>query len=97
MKHDQCLNRRILVASLFLFAVLLPGVAPAAETQEGQGRGSAMGERQTLEQIAVESVQDSLKACLDRIPSDASPGQLMLAEQNCRQIDFQRQGTHLTF
>jgi hypothetical protein len=98
MKYDQRLNRMILVASFFLFPLILPGVSPAAETEGVMGGASSAGEeRQALERIAVESVQDSLKACLARIPSDASAGQRMLAEQNCQQTDSQRQGTQKTF
>jgi len=33
--------------------------------------------------IAAGSVEDSLSACMSRIPSDASEGQRMIAEQSC--------------
>lgn len=38
------------------------------------GRGGA---------VAAGSVEDSLSACMSRIPSDASEGQRMIAEQSC--------------
>ena len=33
--------------------------------------------------ISAGSVEDSLSACMNRIPSDASEGQRMIAEQSC--------------
>jgi len=35
------------------------------------------------ESIAAGSVKDTLSACMSRIPSDATEGQRMLAEQSC--------------
>lgn len=36
-----------------------------------------------IDRIASGSAEDSLEACLSRIPKDASSGQRMLAEQSC--------------
>ena len=93
MKHDLFINSSIFAASLLLIPFLLPMGVLAAEPVEG----SLALQTKHLSQIAVESVQDSLKACLARIPADASVGQLMLAQQNCQQVDVERTGTALTF
>jgi hypothetical protein len=37
-----------------------------------------------IDRIAPGSVEDSLDACLARIPKESSSGQRMLAEQSCR-------------
>jgi hypothetical protein len=37
-----------------------------------------------IDRIASGSAEDSLDACLARIPKEASSGQRMLAEQSCR-------------
>ena len=40
--------------------------------------------------VAAGSLEDSLKACLARIPKDATAGQKMLAEQSCRRAEADR-------
>ena len=40
--------------------------------------------------IASGSVEDSLSACMSRIPSDASEGQRMIAEQSCERDQANR-------
>ena len=97
MKQDHFINRTIFIASLVLFPLILPVASLAAEPKEGARASSEVQQGQGLKQIAVESVQDTLKACLGRIPLDASAGQLMLAEQNCQQAEVERTGTSLTF
>ena len=39
---------------------------------------------------AAGSVEDSLKACMSRIPSDATEGQRMMAEQSCERDQANR-------
>jgi len=43
--------------------------------------------------VATDAVEDTLRACLARIPTDASPGQRMLAEQSCQQNEAARAQT----
>jgi hypothetical protein len=40
--------------------------------------------------IAAGSVEDTLRACMARIPKDASIGQLMIAEQGCWRDENER-------
>jgi hypothetical protein len=40
--------------------------------------------------IASGASEDSLKACLTRIPKDATEGQRLIAEQSCRRDDGER-------
>ena len=63
MKHDLFITRTMLIASLMLSPLILP-VGSLAEKPA-----------QDLKRIAAESVEDTLKACLKRIPVDASAGQ----------------------
>jgi len=93
MKQNLCLSRTLFVASLLLFPLAVPVSILAAEQVEG----TRALQTQNRNQIAVESTQDSLKACLERIPEDASAGQLLLAQQNCQQVAVERTGTALTF
>ena len=93
MKHDLFIKRTILVASLMLLPLILPVGTFAAEPV----KGTRALQNEGLKQNAVESVQDTLKACLGRIPLEASVGQLMLAEQNCQHIAAERTATSVTF
>lgn len=98
MKHTLLMKRTILVASIALISLILPGLTLAAP-QVTEPMSPAEAQAQGLTQIAVGSVQDTLKACLGRIPQDASSGQLMLAEESCQQVETARtiNQTSLTF
>ncbi len=93
MNQSFLMNRAIVVAFLLVLPLMIPVVSSAAEPEKGTRALQDLG----LQQIAVESVQDTLNLCLSRIPADGSVGQLMLAKQNCHQIDVERQKKHLTF
>jgi hypothetical protein len=97
MKHDLFFTRVLLVVSAVFCSLILSVTATAAVPEKMEG-ALIIAPMSGLNQIAVESVKDTLKACLARIPSDGSAGQRMLAEQNCQQVDVQRQqGPQLTF
>jgi hypothetical protein len=49
-----------------------------------------------LNSVAANSVDDTLKACLARIPQVATAGQRLLAEQNCQGEERTRQESQLT-
>jgi hypothetical protein len=49
-----------------------------------------------LNSVAANSVDDTLKACLARIPEVATAGQRLLAEQNCRGEERTRQEGQVT-
>ena len=110
MKHDLFISRMVFVVFFALLPLVVPGTLSAAKSEKGERsllkpKDSSLNQialessqdTLNLNQIAVESVQDTLKACLGRIPADASAGQLKLAEQNCQQVDVERQEVHLTF
>jgi PBP1b-binding outer membrane lipoprotein LpoB len=52
-------------------------------TGSAAASASASGTTKNIDRIASGSAEDSLEACLSRIPKDASSGQRMLAEQSC--------------
>ena len=93
MTHERFITHTIFVASLMLLPLILPVGTFGAEPE----KGTRALQNEGMKQHAVESVQDTLKACLGRIPSDATVGQLMLAEQNCQHVAIERTGTFLTF
>jgi hypothetical protein len=59
----------------------------ACASDGGYSSSSSSGDRGS---IAAGSVEDSLSACMSRIPSDASEGQRMLAEKSCERDQANR-------
>ncbi len=45
---------------------------------------------QGMSAVAAGAVEDSLKACLARIPTGTTPGQRMIAEQSCQRDETGR-------
>lgn len=79
----------------FAFAVLIAGCAEYAAGPKGS-TGSMNGSTSAapatgIDQMAVESQTDTLSACLDRIPSNATAGQRMLAERTCQDAAKRRE------
>ena len=89
------LTRTLFVATLTMTPWMLVGPSPAA-TQSMEEEKSLMFQR-SLDQIATDSTEDNLKACLARIPSDASAGQNMLAVDTCKKEDMLRSQTITSF
>jgi hypothetical protein len=66
-----------------LLAVLVGGCASDG-TMGSSGTGATSTSTRNIDRIAAGAVEDSLNACLARIPKDATAGQKMLAEESCR-------------
>lgn len=74
-----------------LMGVLVSGCATdegmgggSAGSTSGSGSAAASTSTRNIDRIAAGAVEDTLQACLARIPKDASAGQRMLAEESCR-------------
>ncbi|WP_447969177.1 hypothetical protein [Nitrospira sp. M1] len=96
MKRILFSNCTILVASCMFFLLMLPVVSSAGDPEDTM-KDFYEAQEQGLAQIADGSVADTLKACIARIPSGASDGQRMLAEQNCQHVNVKRNGVQLSF
>ena len=75
--------------SVSIFGVIaLLGVMVGGCASEGAmgsaDTGSASATTKGINRVASGAVEDSLAACMGRIPDDASAGQKMLAEESCR-------------
>jgi hypothetical protein len=70
---------------LFVSALLMtPAAVLAAQAADGQLKGATLiAPMDQRNAVASGAVEDTLKACLGRIPLDASMGQRLLAEQSC--------------
>lgn len=79
--------------TICVLTILLSGSLEAAPLQ-AQDRAPSMGtpgsESIVGADIAVGSAEDSLRACMARIPKDASIGQVMIAEQSCWRDENER-------
>ena len=79
-------KRAILLSSVLLLASTLSPFSIHAE--DGRVKGAMIPA--PVPKIASGAVEDSLKACLARIPEKASVGQRMLAERTCQSEDGTR-------
>ncbi len=78
--------------TICILAILLSGFLEAAPIQaQDQAPTVAPGTDATMEgDIAAGSVEDTIRACMGRIPKDASIGQVMIAEQSCWRDENER-------
>lgn len=89
MKTYRFIKRAVLLSSAVLIASSLSALSLYAE--DGQVSGAMiLAPTEKLGMAASGSVEDTLKACLARIPENATAGQRMLAEQNCKGEDGTR-------
>ncbi|HEX5646616.1 MAG TPA: hypothetical protein VFX56_06570 [Nitrospira sp.] len=85
-------SKRVFCAVLLLFAVSWGAVSGQAADSPPAMRASGTDTTiTTIEpRIAAGAVEDTLKACMARIPKDASIGQRMVAEQSCGRDESDR-------
>lgn len=89
MKTSHFIRRMGLVASLALIPWISPLSTHAADQPTGgvAPSASAVG----LGETASGAVEDTLKACLARIPKDSTGGQRMIAEDSCKRDEGTRE------
>src|SRR5215216_2522371 len=76
------MTRLFTIQASCVLAILLGGSIGRAAT-EAQDPGRAMVAPRSDSDIASGAAEDILRACMARIPKDASIGQVMIAEQGC--------------
>ena len=89
MNTSQFIRRMGLVASLALTPWIAPLSTYAMDQPAGGSAPSASAEG--LGEAASGAVEDTLKACLARIPKDATGGQRMIAEESCNRDEGTRE------
>jgi len=89
MKASQFIKRMGIVASL----ALIPWISPLSTYAADQPAGGATSSTSAgaLDEAAPGAVEDTLKACLTRIPKDATGGQRMIAQDSCRRDEGLRE------
>lgn len=88
MSSHSFIHRTLGTATLFLLMGLVHSPAQAAD--KPASKPAAPVATATSTALAAGSVEDSLQACLARIPKDATGGQRMIAEQSCRRDEGDR-------
>ena len=76
-------DRSVSVFGLIALMGVMVGGCASEGTTGSSGTGSESTSTKGIDRIASGSVEDTLNACLARIPNDATPGQKMLAEESC--------------
>ena len=76
-------NRSMNVVGVIALLGMMAGGCASEETMRPITASSAPVASTDRNRIAVGSAEDSWATCLGRIPSDASKGQRMLAEESC--------------
>jgi hypothetical protein len=80
----------VALVSLMAGGCASEGTMGSSGTGSASGGGTALSSTKNIERIASGAVEDSLNACMARIPKDASAGQQMLAEESCRRDQANR-------
>ena len=98
MRPHLFVKRSLLFSSLLVLASSLSPFATQAEektsnqAEDQQLKGAIiLPPKERFGDIAPGAVEDTLKACLARIPENASVGQRMLAELTCQREEEMRQ------
>lgn len=91
MRNRDCAKISALV-SAGLLSLLVSSLASAADIPKSVPPTSQTA---ALPTVASGAVEDSLQACMARIPKEATIGQRMVAEQSC-QRDQSTRGVYLS-
>jgi hypothetical protein len=89
MKTIPSIKSAIGVVSFMVAMSFAPAVGQAADRQSQNGVQDPAAI--TEPNAAAGAVEDTLQACMARIPKDASIGQRMIAEQSCWRDENDRQ------
>ena len=81
MKTNRSIQHMLMVGSLALIA-WLPAL-PTHAADQASGAAIIFAPVENLDVMASGAAEDTLKACMARVPTDASAGQRMIAEQGC--------------
>jgi hypothetical protein len=86
-------NRRTFLVASLAFGLALMAWLPALPTQaadQASEKSASSVSTQDAGKVAAGAVKDTLKACLSRIPKDASIDQRMIAETSCHRDETDR-------
>lgn len=96
MRANYFIRSAVVLGVLALIACL-PAVATQAEEQPTQLAAQSLSgslsaaDADGLNEKASGAVEDTLAACLSRIPTDSSAGQTLIAKESCQRDKAERQ------
>lgn len=88
MHRQSSIYRAVLAGTFVLLSGILASSVQAAEKAPATSAPPAATAPGNA--MAAGASEDSLQACLARIPKDATTGQRLMAEQSCRRDDGDR-------
>ncbi len=88
MKTNRFIQHMLMVGSLAVIA-WLPAL-PTYAADQASGAAILFAPAENIDVVASGAAEDTLKACMARVPTDASAGQRMIAEQGCRRDEETR-------
>jgi len=88
-------DRSLLIVATLCILWLGPVISTATQPVQDEAIHSVF--KDGLEQIFAGGLEDSLPACLARIPAEASAGQRLLAVDSCKQDEVVRTLSHIEF
>jgi hypothetical protein len=88
MHNHPFMCRAILTGAALVVTSFFASSALAAE--KSQTASTTPPVVSATNSVAAGSIEDSLQACMARIPKDATAGQRMIAEQSCRRDEGDR-------
>lgn len=83
-------NRRTFLIGSLALGLALIGLPATQATDQLSGKAASSVSTRDVGNVAAGAVEDTLKACLSRIPTDASTGQRLIAETSCQRDEMDR-------
>ncbi|HSA62530.1 MAG TPA: hypothetical protein VLE03_09850 [Nitrospiraceae bacterium] len=91
MQRHTSIHRAILAGTFVLLSgILASSVEAADKNSKNPAIPTPPAATTPGNALAAGASEDSLQACMARIPKDATTGQRMIAEQSCRRDDGDR-------
>ncbi|HLZ34055.1 MAG TPA: hypothetical protein VKP13_08550 [Nitrospira sp.] len=88
MNRYSPLYHALVIGTFCLLSGVMTG--PAQSAGNTTGKAAIPAATAPSNALAAGSVEDSLQACMARIPKDATAGQRMIAEQSCQRDEGDR-------
>ncbi len=80
----------LMICALLLLCAAVPAAVSAQAVNQPPPSGTPETDATVAAGVAAGAVEDTLRACMARIPKDASIGQRMIAEQSCGRDESDR-------
>ena len=83
-------NRRTFLVGSLALGLALFSISATQAAAQASGKSAPSVSTRDVGNVAAGAVEDTLNACLSRIPTDASTGQRLIAETSCHRDEMDR-------